>query len=409
MKQLASIDPTRLRDAVNGSNAGNTGGGGGGAGGDADGNAGAGGAGAGGAPAIDAVATFLSTLSPEMSQQLMKETIIAAAIPEGVVMTLAERLPPGVVLGALAAVDRSNSAPSTAALALLRKMSANAPGGGSALLAEDVTPTTRAELAEIASTLERLLRTDREQQFVPAEYLQRRTELSTTPVTASAGLSVVCPDEAATAGHAATLAFDILEDAEASVTDLTASLSFVIDRVGGWIRAGHFQLARECLSLAGRLVNHADPSVAKPSRALMAASIQSADLLEGAAHRTADRAAAASELADLLRHADAKALATLLASLNPTTAGDAILDALRLMLPELGDGSLQELFRAIGSIPPAGVAGGHFRIEAGRGAEDGAGNPAARIGAGAPRGGACDLPARPALAGAVDRSVAARR
>jgi hypothetical protein len=41
-----------------------------------------------------------------------------------------------------------------------------------------------------------------------------------------------------------------------------------------------------------------------------------------------------------------------MAALNPTAAGDAILDALRIVLPELGDGSLQELFRAIGSTPP---------------------------------------------------------
>ena len=296
---------------------------------------------------LDAVATFLGTLSPTLCQRLLKETVSEQNVPEPVVLALTERLPAGVVLGALATVDRTNVAPSTAALALLRKMSANVPG---AHVGADAAPATRAQLAEVASTLERLLCTRNEHQFVPEEYLQRRQELSHHPLAAAEGRAVAYPAELETARHAAGLAFEILAAPEAAVADLTAALSFVTDRVGAWIRTGQFSLAREAMTLAAGLVGHEDPSVSKPSQALVSASVNADDLLEGAGHRT-DRAQAVEELADLLRQSDGTTLATLLSSIKPSTT-DPLVEALRHVLPDLAEKSLQGLFRSISSTPP---------------------------------------------------------
>jgi len=353
MKQLASIDPERLRAAAAGDGSGGV----------------AGGTGPGGtasaatsdpnatqhAPArrprtaaLDSVATFLSTLSPVLCQKLLTETISGQAVSEPVVLAIADRLPAGVVLGALASVDRTNSSPSTAALALLRKMSANVPGA--VALAADANPTTRAELAEVASTLERLLRTNQEHQFVPEEYLQRRQELSAHALSADQARGLSYPAEAETARHAATLAFDILAAPESSATELSSSLSFVTDRIGGWIRAGEFALAREAMTVAAGLVAHAEPAVSKAAQALVSASVNADDLLEGAGRRT-DRGAAVTELAALLRQSDGTTLATLLSSMNPT-AGDPVLEAFQLVLAELPERALQGLFRAISTTPP---------------------------------------------------------
>ena len=197
---------------------------------------------------IDAVATFLSTLSPALCQGLMQEVIATPAVPEPVVQALAQRLSPGVVLGALAAVDQSSGTASSAALALLRKMSANIPSASAAgTLGAVAAAGSRADVDDIAATLESLLRTDREQQFVPAEYLQRRQELSAHALSSAAaeaggqgrsaangasggatnssggstGSSIgvaarpLYPDDAETARHAANLALDILTEAAA--------------------------------------------------------------------------------------------------------------------------------------------------------------------------------------------------
>ena len=53
-----------------------------------------------------------------------------------------------------------------------------------------------------------------------------------------AGATVAAGDLSETARHAATLAFDILSAPEAAATELASSLSFVTDRIGGWIRTG---------------------------------------------------------------------------------------------------------------------------------------------------------------------------
>jgi hypothetical protein len=362
MKQLASIDPERLRAAAAGD----------GSGGIAEGT-GPGGTAAhdttdttdanstdpnatAPAPArrprtaaLDSVATFLSTLSPVLCQKLLTETISGQAVSEPVVLAIADRLPAGVVLGALASVDRSNGSPSTAALALLRKMSANVPGAAAALAA-DANPTTRAELADVATTLERLLRTNQEHQFVPEEYLRRRQELSSHALSADQARGLSYPGEADTARHAATLAFDILAAPESSPIELSSSLSFVTDRIGGWIRSGDFALAREAMTVAAGLVAHAEPTVSKAAQALVSASVNADDVLEGAGRRT-DRAAAVTELAALLRQSDGTTLATLLSSMNPS-AGDPVLEAFQLVLAELPEKAMQGLFRAISTTPP---------------------------------------------------------
>ena len=333
MKQLATLDPVKVREATG-----------------AGGYAGVGVPGPGdarGRAPIDAVAAFLGTLSPVLCQKLLKETINESSVSEPVVLALADRLPAGVVLGALAAVDRTNGAPSTAALALLRKMSANVPGAD---LRADATPSTAAQLAEVASTLERLLGTQHEHQFVPEEYLQRRQELSHHALSPDEARAMAYPTEDETARHAGGLAFAILADAAATAADLASALTFVTDRVGTWIRTGQFALAREAMALAATLVSHADPAVAKPAQALVAASVNADDLLQGAGRR-ADRAAAVGELADLLRQSDGTTLATVLSAVKPA-AGDPLMEALRRVLPELPEKSLQGLFRSISSTPP---------------------------------------------------------
>src|SRR5688500_7353590 len=103
---------------------------------------------------IDAASSFLSALSPNLSQRLMSETVAGQLVPESVVLALAQRLPAAVVLGALSAVDRNNGRPSASALALLRKIAAQA--GEQAHV--EPPPRTNQELAHIASSLQNLLK-----------------------------------------------------------------------------------------------------------------------------------------------------------------------------------------------------------------------------------------------------------
>jgi hypothetical protein len=305
---------------------------------------------AGGAP-LDAVASFMGALSPLLCQRLLKETITEQVVSDRVVLGLADRLPAGVVLGALAAVDKSNGEPSTAALALLRKICANVPGAQMRS-----SPATRAELAEVASALESLLGTKNEQSFVPEEYLERRQELSRSPLAPAIGRGMTYPSEKETARHAIDLAFQILSAAGAATSEVSAALAYIRHRVGDWIRAGEFELAREAMSHAAGLSAHEDPSVVKSAQAIVAASVNSGDLVEGARQRK-DVARAAEELAELLRQQiDGTTLATLLASIKPrdgTLAGnDVLLHAVRQVLPTLADEAMAALFRAINSTPP---------------------------------------------------------
>src|SRR5207237_1298709 len=79
---------------------------------------------------------------------------------------------------------------------------------------------------------------------------------------------------------------------EATLGDLSGALAFVTDRVGNWIRTGEFALAREAMALAAGLCGHAEPSVAKPAQALVSASVNADDLIEGARHRAGGAAGA---------------------------------------------------------------------------------------------------------------------
>ena len=145
---------------------------------------------------------------------------------------------------------------------------------------------------------------------------------------------------------------------------MTGTLSFVSDRIGGWIRGGEFALACEMMSLAGPLVDHADPAVAGAAHALSVAVLAADDLFEGAAHRNADRAAAVAELASLLGHGDGRGAggAAVVAEAERggrrcAGAGNAVLEAFRMVLPELAEPALQRLFAALeGPPPPALVA-----------------------------------------------------
>jgi hypothetical protein len=300
---------------------------------------------------LDAVATFMGALSPLLCQRLLKETITEQVLSDRVVLGLADRLPAGVVLGALAAVDKTNGEPSTAALALLRKISANVPGA-----TVQASPATRAELAEVASALESLLGTQNEQSFVPEEYLQRRQELSRSPLSGTMGPGMTYPSEKETARHAVDLAFQILSAAGAATSEVAAALAYIRNRVGDWIRAGEFALAREAMSHAAGLSGHEDPSVAKSAQAIVAASVNSGDLVDGARQRK-DVSRAAEELAGLLRQqTDGTTLATLLASIKPredaAAGNEVLLQAVRRVLPTLAEDAMAALFRAINSTPP---------------------------------------------------------
>jgi hypothetical protein len=330
MRQLAAIDPAAQQGGTPGGGRNDTGG-----------------TSTGPAAPLDAVAAFLGALSPTMCQRLLKETVSGHSVSEGVVMALAERLPAGLVLGALAAVDRTNREPSAAALALLRKMSANVPGGA---VHAETTPATRAQLADVASALEQLLGTKNEHQFVPEEYLQRRQELSSSALSPSDRFGVSYPTDHDTARHAAGLAFDILAAPEAAVNELASALAFVTDRMGTWIRTGEFALAREAMALAAGLCGHAEFNVSKPAQAIVSASVNADDLVQGARHR-AGHADTTDELAALLRQSDGITLATLLSSVHPV-AGDPLFEAVKRALPTLAEATLVALFRAISSTPP---------------------------------------------------------
>lgn len=302
---------------------------------------------------LDSVAAFLGTLSPTLCQRLLKETITEQEVSTPVVIALAERLPAGVVLGALASVDRTNGAPSTAALALLRKMSANVVDPSRP---PDAVPTTHAELADASATLERLLMTSAEHQFVPEEYLQRRQELSHHALSPAQGQSINYPAPEETTRHAAGLAFDILAAPEAEVSELTAALTFVTDRVGTWVRAGEFSLACESITRCAALAGHPEAAVSKAAQAIMAASLNADDLHEGSTRRS-DRARAIDEVAELLCRSDGSTLAAILTATRPES-GDPVFEALRRVMPALlPEKSLETIFRSLASCVPPSLLG----------------------------------------------------
>ena len=269
-----------------------------------------------GSQRLDAVASFLSALSPTLSRRLLAETFNGQAAPHNVVLALAERLPKGIVLGALASVDRTNGQPSTAALALLRKIAGNLTGGGAAPAA----PRTTTELAEIASSLERLLGADQEAAFVPEGYLQNRQDLSGRALAPDGMPAVPYPTDRETTRHAAGLAFQILSTPDASAPNVASALAFVGNRLGTWIRSGEYEIAAEGLGAALSMSGHWDRAVAKPAAELAAHAVQVEDLLESARHAT-DRAAAVAGIARVLRCLDGTALAMAFSALKPASPG----------------------------------------------------------------------------------------
>jgi hypothetical protein len=304
---------------------------------------------------IDGVANFLNALSPVLCQRLLVEAIGDGAAPERVLMSLADRLPAGIVLGALASLDRNKSDPSTAALALLRKMSANVPGASPQA---DAPPRSSAELAQIAQSLERLLGSRDEKAFVPEAYLARRQELSRGALSPSAKLAVHYPTEQETRRHAAQLTFQILSSPDSAQGDVLAGLAFVRNKMTDWVRGGELALAREAVELVGGLRTHPDEAVAKAASDLLLASVNAEELLQGAANLT-DRAASVTAMSELLRHADGAALAMVLWSVQPGAgpAHDAVLEAFRKVLPDLTTQVLERMFKSVGdSVPPALLA-----------------------------------------------------
>ena len=314
---------------------------------------------------VDAVAAFLQQLSPPMCQRLLTETISDHSHSEHVVLSLAERLPTGTLLGALSSVSRSSGGPSSAALALLRRCATQVSGSAEQL----GVPVTNEQLAEAADTLSKLLGSDHEGTFVPTEYLRRREELSRPAAEShSAEAFVTWPDERQTMSHAAQLTFDILSTPNASVKHLTAALEYVKSRVHSWVSSGEFTLAGDAVALAVVLAMHEDPAVAKPAEALVSTAVNFEDLLAGA-RSAPDRHIAVGQIADLLGQAQGAVLAGALANAtaNSNTWTPTITAAIARAFPRLSQQSLAILFsNSKDALPPAllGVLGAMAEADA---------------------------------------------
>jgi hypothetical protein len=301
---------------------------------------------------LDAVASFLQRLSPPMCQRLLTETISDHSHSQETVLSLAERLPTGTVLGALSSVSRSSGGPSTAALALLRRCSTQVMGTA----AQDLAPVTNEELAEAASTLSNLLGSDHEGTFVPTEYLRRREQLSHPAAESSSPEAFVTwPDERQTMNHAAQLIFEILSTPNASIKHLIAALEYMKNRVQIWVRASEFVLAAEAMGLAQVLGMHESPEVAKSAQSLQSTSISFDDLLVGA-RQALDRDQATGAIADLLGRAQGAVLAGVVVTAKHSGAdqsGQIVNAAIARTFPKLSTQSLQTLFASSkDSLPP---------------------------------------------------------
>lgn len=307
---------------------------------------------------LDGAAAFLGALSPHLCKRLLADTL-SRSVPQSALVALADRLPKGLVLGALAAVDRTNGQPSAAALALLRKIASNLPGAASSGDVSAGAPRTTAEMVEIAASLEKVLGSTLEAGFVPDDYFRHRQELSGQALSPAGGASVAYPGELETTHHAAQLAFQILATPDTPAADAASALAYVRNRIGDWIKSGAFALAAEGLSQARALASHWDRAVAKPAAELVAHAVTVDDLVEGAG-RSADRAAAATRIAELLRKLDGAALSRALATLKPSPAGghEAVLDAVRMVLPGMSDDGMRGLCRSFrdATPPPALLA-----------------------------------------------------
>jgi hypothetical protein len=302
---------------------------------------------------LDAVSSFLEALSPHLCQRLMAETVAANVVSESVVLALAQRLPPGIVLGALSAVDRNNAQPSQAALALLRKVSSEVSPDQVGRNA----PRTNDELVQTAASLERLLQSDREGAFVPDEYLRRRQELSRAPLLPDESNPFAPPDERETARHAADVVFQMLSSAEAEPGHAAAGLEFLKHRLLDWTRCGNFSHAAEALSLAHRLCVHEEPSLARAAREVVSGPVELDDLLLGAKH-CVDRGTAVRSVSEFLQQCHGGAVARLLASdrllaaAGGATDDAVVFDAMRHVMANAPDYCMADVMAAIGDEPP---------------------------------------------------------
>lgn len=244
---------------------------------------------------LELVSGFLQKLDPSLRQRLLAETLSAQNVPQPVVLELAGRLPEGMILDALAALGRDDRQPSSAALALLRKVSAgikrtagnDVPTTPSSRIASALTTQTGAnpwrstvpdcaDSADFATTIQQLLGSRQEESFVPADYLRRRQELSATELAPRVGFGPIHgASEQETARHAAALVLRMLSAADSRPEHLTAALCFLKDRMVQWVRAGWLDLAGDALSAAQPLGADPDAGVATSARSLIEELVQS--------------------------------------------------------------------------------------------------------------------------------------
>jgi hypothetical protein len=309
------------------------------------------------------VAAFLRSLSPLLCRRLLSGTVNHHATPAAVALALVERLPLGIVLGALSHVDRSAAAPSVAAVAVLRKIAANVTPGQ---VPVETAPRDTAQLAEVAATLQRLLGADQEDKFVPADYFNRRQELSdgaVSPAPANAGGALVIPSDRETSEHAAALTFAILDAPDAVPAHVTSGLEYLRNHLGEWVRGGQFSLAEQGMELAQRLrtTRAAEPEIAGAADALLASTLDADVLLEGSRH-SADPGKAIADIVKLLGQNDGAALVSILSASHlpaPTAAGapNVVLEAVRKYLPSAPEGWIEKLFGAGQTNVPQGLLG----------------------------------------------------
>jgi hypothetical protein len=247
---------------------------------------------------------------------------------------------------------------------VLRKIAANVtPGQLPVDAATAAALQSNAQLAEVAATLHRLLCANQEDKFVPAEYFDRRQELSAEPVKPSdaAAPALAIPAEEETNAHAAALAFHILSSPDADPAHVVSGLEFLRNHLGDWVRGGNFSLAEQGLEHAQRLRSeHADPTVAEAAAALLGSTLDADVLMEGSRH-SADRGQAIADIVKLLGQNDGAALVSILSSqhLPPGGAGgdNVVIEAVRRHLPAAPDGWIVRLFGTGQSEVPVGLAG----------------------------------------------------
>lgn len=309
------------------------------------------------------VAAFLRSLSPLLCRRLLSGTVNHHATPAAVALALVERLPLGIVLGALSEVDRSAAAPSAAAVAVLRKIAANVTPDQAPI---DTAPRDMAQLAEVAATLQRLLGAAQEDKFVPAEYFDRRQQLSAaavspSPVAAREALAI--PSERETSEHAAALAFALLASPDATPTHLASGLEYLKNHLGEWVRGGQFSLAEQGMELAQRIraTRAADPDIAAAAGALLDSTLDADVLMEGSRHSD-DPQKAVADIVKLLGQNDGAALISILSAnrLPAPSAGGAtnvVLEAVRKYLPAAPEGWIEKLFGAGQTTVPVGLLG----------------------------------------------------